>query len=190
MTGLWHQPPLDRYQQEDVNVVAYYPRNPTAAIATLHRRTGADAGGVTMPQDVLNLRNVRPLPRALSVFLVLLGVAALGHALVTAVRRRRGELAVLRAMGFTPRQTAVTILAQAGTVAVVGLVIGIPLGVILGRLSWEWVADATPLVFSPPVAIVVILLAIPVTIVVANLLAAGPARHAARTRPAGVLRAE
>jgi len=143
-----------------------------------------------MPQDVLNLRNVRPLPRALSVFLVLLGVAALGHALVTAVRRRRGELAVLRAMGFTPRQTAVTILAQAGTVAVVGLVIGIPLGVILGRLSWEWVADATPLVFSPPVAIVVILLAIPATIVVANLLAAGPARHAARTRPAGVLRAE
>ena len=68
--------------------------------------------------------------------------------------------------------------------------IGIPLGIILGRLSWQWVADATPLVFSPPVAVAVILLAIPVTIVVANLLAAGPARHAARTRPAGVLRAE
>jgi hypothetical protein len=190
MTGLWRQPAMDRYQQEDVTVVAYYPAHPAAAIRTLHRATGADAGGVTMPQDVLNLRNVRPLPRALSLFLVLLGVAALGHALVTAVRRRRGELAVLRAMGFTPRQTATTILAQAATVAVVGLVIGIPLGIVLGRLSWEWVADATPLVFSPPVAVAVILVAIPVTVVVANLLAAAPARHAARTRPAGVLRTE
>ena len=35
-----------------------------------------------------------------------------------------------------------------------------------------------------------ILLAIPVTIVVANLLAAGPARHASRIRPATVLRTE
>ena len=52
------------------------------------------------PQDVLNLRNVRPLPRALAAFLVLLGVAALGHALVTSVRRRRHELAVLRADGL------------------------------------------------------------------------------------------
>ena len=119
-----------------------------------------------------------------SVFLVLLGVAALGHALVTAVRRRRGELAVLRAMGFTPRQTATTIFSQAATVAVVGLVIGIPLGVLLGRLSWRWVADATPLVFAPPVAVGVILLAIPATIIVANLLAAGPARHR-RPHPPG-----
>jgi hypothetical protein len=190
LTGITRQPPTARYEEEDVTFVAYYPSHPQAAMRTLHRRTGAEVGGATMPQDVLNLRNVRPLPRALSVFLVLLGVAALGHALVTAVRRRRGELAVLRALGFTPRQTAATILAQAGTVALVGLLVGIPLGVILGRMSWEWVADATPLVFSPPVAIAVILLAIPTTIVVANLLAAGPARHAARTRPAGVLRAE
>ena len=97
-------------------------RRTTAATRPRRSRTctdarGAEVDGVTMPQDVLNLRNVRPLPRALSVFLVLLGVAALGHALVTAVRRRRGELAVLRAMGFTPRQTAATILAQAATVA-------------------------------------------------------------------------
>ena len=120
----------------------------------------------------------------------ILGIAALGHALVTAVRRRRHELAILRAIGFTPRQTATTIVAQAATVAIVGLAVGIPLGIVLGRLTWQWVADATPLVFSPPVAVTVILLAIPVTIVVANLLAVGPARHASRLRPATVLRAE
>lgn len=179
-----------RYESTSATVVVYYPHHVHAAIARLHRQTGAEVDGLTVPQDVLNLRNVRPLPRALAGFLVLLGVAALGHALVTAVRRRRHELAVLRAMGFTPRQTASTIAAQAGTVAVVGLLVGIPLGILLGRLSWQWVADATPLVFATPVAVTVILLAIPVTIVVANLLAAGPARHASRIRPATVLRTE
>jgi hypothetical protein len=190
LTAVTRRPPTARYEQEDVTFVAYYPAHPQAAIRALHRRTGAEVGGATMPQDVLNLKNVRPLPRALSVFLVLLGVAALGHALVTAVRRRRGELAVLRSMGFTPRQTAATIVAQAATVALVGLVFGIPLGILLGRWAWEWVADATPLVFSPPIALAVILVVIPATIVVANLLAAAPARHASRIRPAAVLRTE
>jgi ABC-type lipoprotein release transport system permease subunit len=175
---------------EDVVVVASFRDHPRASVNAMHRATKLEVDALSLPQDVLNLHNVRPLPRALAAFLVLLGVAALGHALVTAVRRRRHELAILRAVGFTPRQTATTIAAQAATVAIVGLVVGIPLGILLGRLSWEWVADATPLVFSPPVAVAVILLAIPVTIVVANVLAAAPARHAARTRPAQVLRAE
>ncbi|MGZ6884835.1 MAG: FtsX-like permease family protein [Acidimicrobiia bacterium] len=179
-----------RYDREDVNVVASFRHAPQRSVDAMHRATKLEVDPVSTPQDVLNLRNVRPLPRALAAFLVLLGMAALGHALVTAVRRRRHELAVLRAMGFTPRQTATTIAAQAGTVALLGLGVGIPLGILLGRLSWQWVADATPLVFSPPVAIAVILLAIPITLVVANLLAAPPARHAARLRPATVLRTE
>ncbi len=182
--------PSERERTEEVSVVASFRHHPAAALAAMHRATKLEVDPISTPQDVLNLRNVRPLPRALAAFLVLLGAAALGHALVTAVRRRRHELAVLRAVGFTPRQTATTVAAQAGTVALVGLVVGIPLGVILGRLSWRWVADATPLVFSPPVAVAVILVGIPVTIVVANLLAAAPARRAARIRPAVALRTE
>jgi ABC-type lipoprotein release transport system permease subunit len=180
----------NRYDREDISVVASFRHHPRASVDAMHRATKLEVDPIATPQDVLNLRNVRPLPRALAAFLVLLGVAALGHALVTAVRRRRHELAVLRAMGFTPRQTATTIAAQAATVALVGLGVGIPLGVVLGRLSWRWVADSTPLVFSPPVAMAVILLGIPVTIVVANLLAAGPARQAARIHPAVALRTE
>ena len=179
-----------RYDATGPSIVVYYPRHAAASIRRLHRVTGVEVDGLIVPQDVLNLRNVRPLPRALAAFLVLLGIAALGHALITAVRRRRHELAVLRALGFTPRQAAMTILAQAATVALVGLVVGVPFGILVGRQSWRWVADATPLVFEPPVAVAVILLAIPITIVVANVLAAGPARHAAHTRPAEVLRAE
>jgi ABC-type lipoprotein release transport system permease subunit len=136
------------------------------------------------------LHNVRTLPQALAVFLALLGIAALGHALLTTVRRRRHDIAVLRAMGMRPRQSAAVLFWQAITVAIVGLAIGIPLGVIVGRVSWRWVADSTPLLYVAPLAVAAILLAVPASLALANLLAAYPARRAASVHPAEVLRAE
>ena len=159
-------------------------------VERLRDATGVGVEGLSLPQDVLLLRDVRALPKALAGFLVLLGVAAVGHALVTAVRRRRQDLAILRALGFTPRQAALTIASQACTVGGIGLIFGIPLGVLLGRATWRWVAEATPLHYVPPNAVAVIVVAIPATIVLANLLAAVPARRAAHIRPAHVLRTE
>jgi ABC-type lipoprotein release transport system permease subunit len=145
---------------------------------------------VSLPQDVVYLRNVRSLPIALAIFLVFLAIAALGHALTSAVRRRRRDLAVLRAMGFRPRQSAALIAWLATTVGVIGLAVGIPLGIVAGRLVWRWVADRTPLVYVPPVAVLAIAVIIPVTLLIANLLAAWPARRAARLQTAEVLRTE
>ncbi|HEX2064747.1 MAG TPA: FtsX-like permease family protein, partial [Acidimicrobiales bacterium] len=164
---------------------------PTQLLDNLERRLDvADAGIRSLPQDVLQLRNVRSLPQAFAAFLVLLGLAALGHALVTAVRRRRHDLAVLRAMGFRPGQNAAVIFWQAMTVVVVALAVGIPLGVAAGRLSWQWVADATPLLYVPPLAAAALVMAVPAAVVLANLLAAVPALRAARLQPARVLRSE
>jgi ABC-type lipoprotein release transport system permease subunit len=146
--------------------------------------------GDTPPQDVLLLHNVRTLPQALAIFLALLGIAALGHALLTTVRRRRHDIAVLRAMGMRPRQSAAVLFWQAITVAIVGLALGIPLGIIVGRVSWRWVADSTPLLYVAPLALAAILLAVPASLALANLLAAYPARRAAGVRPAEVLRTE
>jgi ABC-type lipoprotein release transport system permease subunit len=126
----------------------------------------------------------------LAAFLGLLGIAALGHALVTAVRRRSHDLAVLRAIGFRPGQNAATIVWQATTVAVIGLVVGLPLGVATGRITWRWVADSTPLLYVAPIAGLAVLLAIPGTLAIANGLAALPARRAARLRAVDVLRTE
>jgi ABC-type lipoprotein release transport system permease subunit len=163
---------------------------PAALVDHLHEKLGVEVEGSGPPQDVLFLRNVRGLPRALAAFLVVLGVAAVGHALLMTVRRRRHDIAVLRAMGLRPRQSAAVIFWQAVTVALVGLAIGIPLGIIVGRTSWRWVADSTPLLYVAPIAVVAILVAIPAALALANLLAALPARRAALVRPAEVLRTE
>lgn len=163
-----------------------------AGIARLKERLGEDAEiqPSSLPADVAFLRNVRTLPKALAGFLVLLGLGALGHVLATAVRRRRHDLAVLRAIGFRPLQVAGCVAWQAVTVLVVALAVGIPLGIAAGRWSWRWVADAMPLLYVPPLAAVVVLVSVPAALVLANLMAALPARQAARLRPADVLRAE
>jgi ABC-type lipoprotein release transport system permease subunit len=52
------------------------------------------------------------------------------------------------------------------------------------------VADGTPLLYVPPLAVLAVVLVGPVALLVASLLAALPARRAARLRVGDVLRAE
>jgi ABC-type lipoprotein release transport system permease subunit len=121
---------------------------------------------------------------------VLLALAALGHALVTAVYRRRHDLAVLKALGLRPRQCAACIASFATSVGLVGAVIGLPLGIVGGRLAWRWIATRTPLIYVAPIAAGAVIVVIPATLVVANVLGACPARRAACLRSAEVLRTE
>jgi ABC-type antimicrobial peptide transport system permease subunit len=123
-------------------------------------------------------------------FLALLALGAVGHALVTAVRRRRHDIAVLRALGMTRRQSRTTVITQATVVSLIGLAVGAPLGVALGRTIWRYVADTTFMHYVPPVAAAALALVIPVTLVAAVLLAVWPGRTAASLPVADVLRAE
>jgi ABC-type antimicrobial peptide transport system permease subunit len=133
---------------------------------------------------------VAVLPLALSAFLAVLAIGAVGHVLSIAVRRRRHELAVLRALGLTRRQSRLVIVTQASLLAVIGVAFGIPLGVALGRALWGAAAGMVPLAYYPPMALLALLLIAPLALLAANLLAAGPARRAARLRPAQILRTE
>src|SRR4029077_18569066 len=94
--------------------------------------------------DVSNLANVRRLPYLLAGFLMLLGLGAAAHALLTVSRRRRKELAVLRAIGLTPGQTGASVAWQAVVVAGIAVAIGVPLGLIAGQQAWRRVAEAVP----------------------------------------------
>jgi hypothetical protein len=181
-----------------VATVALRPGADVEAVA--HRLTAKAAaikGGQAfafMPapplEQVQAVRDVAALPLALSAFLAVLAIGAVGHALSIAVRRRRHELAVLRALGLTRRQSRLVIVTQATLLAVIGLAFGIPLGIALGRILWRAAADMTPLAYHPPVALWALALIGPLALVAANLLAAWPARRAARLRTAHILRAE
>ena len=142
------------------------------------------------PPQVQAVRDVAVLPLALSAFLAVLAVGAVGHALSIAVRRRRHELAVLRALGLTRRQSRLVIGTQATLLAVIGLAFGIPLGIALGRILWHAAANMTPLAYHPPLALLALLLIAPVALLAANLLAAWPARRAARLHAGQILRTE
>lgn len=141
-------------------------------------------------QDQENLGGVRNVPPALGAFLALLAVGAVGHALASTVRRRRHDLAVLRALGLTRRQARATVAWQATTLALVGLALGVPLGVAAGRLLWQAVAEQTPVVYVPPLAVLALVVVPPVAVATCNAIAAWPGHLAARLRPAESLRTE
>jgi ABC-type antimicrobial peptide transport system permease subunit len=140
--------------------------------------------------EIQEIKDLELLPIALSAFLALLAVSAVGHALSIAVRRRRHDLAVLRALGITRRQSRLVVTTQASLLAVIGLIFGVPLGIALGRAVWRAVAGFTPLAYQPPVALLALLLIGPVALLAANALAAWPRRRAARLRAGQVLRSE
>ncbi len=144
----------------------------------------------TEPIDINSLRNVRSLPVLFAVFTTMLALGTVAHVCVSTVRRRGTDLAVLRALGMTPHNTRAVLAWQATTLSVLGLLVGLPLGVIVGRTVWRVIADVTPLLFVAPLAGLVLVLAVPITFAAANALALVPARRAARIRPAELLHTE
>ena len=142
------------------------------------------------PPPVENLGRVGGLPDVLAGLLALLAASALAHLLVTSIRRRRHDLAILNSLGFLRRQVSAAVAWQATTVALVALAPGLPLGVALGRWTWSLLEDRIGLGAEPVTPWLALLAAAVATVVVANLVAAWPGRVAARIRPAVALRAE
>jgi len=147
-------------------------------------------GGLEEPgTTVRGTARSRALPLQLSVLFAIAAFATLVHVLLTSVQRRRRDLAILQALGFRRGQVAATIAWQALTLAGLALIIGVPIGILAGRLGWAAFAYRLGVVSEPvisPLSIVVV----PVTLAVACLVSLGPGLMARRVRPAAVLKAE
>jgi len=142
------------------------------------------------PAELANYARVRSTPLILAGLLALVAAAMIGHALVSSVRRRRHDLAILKTLGFVRRQVSATVAWQATTFAVVALAVGLPIGVAVGRWIWTVFADQLGVPPEPVVNVPIVLLAIPAILLLANVIAAIPGRLASRTHPAAVLRTE
>jgi ABC-type antimicrobial peptide transport system permease subunit len=109
--------------------------------------------------------------------------------LLTGVRRRRRDLALLKTLGLDRRQVMAVVIWQAWAVTGAAVAVGLPLGVIGGRWAWAWFAGSAGVGGGAEIPLLVLAI-IPAALLAAAAIAAGPARAAARVRPAAVLRAE
>ena len=112
--------------------------------------------------------------------MLVLAAVALVNALVTSVRRRGRELAVLKAVGARRRQIRGVVAWQATAWALVAVLIGLPVGVVLSASGWEAITTSLGL-HSPTAVPVLFVAAVALSIVaIANVVALLPGRAAAK----------
>jgi ABC-type antimicrobial peptide transport system permease subunit len=180
-----YQSPMPR------NVFLVSLRKPVSqsAMASLKRQFPGTVLPSMPPPEVRDLSGVSGLPLILAFVLMVLASGIIAHTLLTSVRRRRRELAMLKTLGFVTRQVRATVAWQATALAGAGLIVGVPLGLLAGR--WAWILFAGQVAIVPaPVISPLTLLAVPAVLLLANAIAAIPARAAGHTQPAVILRTE
>ncbi|MCU1450624.1 MAG: hypothetical protein JWP02_2794 [Acidimicrobiales bacterium] len=176
---------------ENVFVVRFKPGvQPAPAVKRLQHDFPGTVLTALRPADVENLRRVSALPSVLAGLFAAVALLTVGHMLVSSVRRRRHDVAILRTMGFVRRQVSAAVAWQATTVVVVALVVGLPVGIALGRWTWAVVAGQLGVLSLPVVPALVIAGVTVGALVIANAVASLPGLLAARTRPAEILRTE
>jgi ABC-type lipoprotein release transport system permease subunit len=137
---------------------------------------------VVPPREVSNLEQIDRVPILLALFLAMLCLVTLGHAITMTARHRRRDLAIARSLGFVPRQSATSVIVMALTTALLGLVVALPLGVLVGTFVWRQVAEGSALVGHVDHPWVAVAAVLPVGVVFALAVAAVPARRAGRDR--------
>lgn len=164
-----------------------------AGVSDAEGRRRLEAAGyeVNRPRpgaEVSRLEAVGPLPAALAALLGVLAIGGVLHALVSTPVRRRRELATLRAIGFSRRQSRVVLLTEGLVIGLLGGVGGLVGGWLLGRLGWQQVATTVGVPATPHVPAIV-LAAVVAGAVALGLLAAVPvAALAGRVTAARALR--
>jgi hypothetical protein len=146
--------------------------------------------GPQRPNDVASYAHLERTPLALVALLVLLATATLAHLLVTAVRRRRKELAMLRALGCRAAQMRRVVLVQATTLVAMAVVVAVPVGLVAGRVLWAATARWLGVPVEQVVPVWEIVLVVAGAFVVGWVAALIPAIRAGRVDPAEILRSE
>jgi putative ABC transport system permease protein len=134
--------------------------------------------------------DVRPIVYGSSALLVALALVNLLTMLLLVTRERERDFGILKAIGLTPRGMLGVVNAGAAALGVIAVVVGIPAGIVLFRTLMVAMSpsEGADIVGTPgPFALALV---IPVVLAVTALASSLPARRAARTSAATVLRAE
>jgi putative ABC transport system permease protein len=159
-----------------------------AGITAEHVAAGADAETFRGVVDD-EMREGQGFMRLMQGYLalgLLIGIAGLGVVMVRAVRERRRQVGMLRAMGLRAAVVRRAFLLEAAFVAVQGIVIGLALGLVTARQMLGSDAFDDPVPFRAPWLELAALVIVPA--VAAMAAAVVPAAQAARITPAAALR--
>ncbi len=172
---------------------------PTQRAALVTRITSANPDGTpggtyelanARAATVVNAEQLGGQPLALAIGMAVAAVLSLALTVLSLVRRRRGELALLKVLGMTRRQLWAVIAWQTTLTLLIAVVAGGVLGIVAGRLAWHAFAGSLGVVPVVEVSVSALIAGLLVLVLAGNVLAAVPAAVAARTRPAAALRAE
>ena len=139
---------------------------------------------------IVNTEQMGGQPLALALGLAAAAVLSLALTVFSLVRRRRRELALLKALGMTRSQVRAVIAWQTTLTLLIAVVVGGALGIAGGRLAWRAFAGSLGVVPIVEVPVTALILGLVALVLAGNLLASLPAAVAARTRPGVGLRTE
>ena len=179
-----------------VAVIRLRPGADVAAVTERLRHSTADIGeypgsaallGVSRPAEIINADSIGIAPTLMAGLLTAAALISLSLGLVGGVRRRRSDLATLKAIGFTRNQISTMILTQSLIVTTIGVAIGAPAGVIAGRWLWSRFAERLSVVAEPTVPYQILVLVIVGLSIGGLVVAIAPSRIAARIHAGEVL---
>ena len=142
------------------------------------------------PPEIIDAGSTRTVPVVVAAVLAAMAAVGLIFATWSSTRARRKELAVLRSLGFVDAQVRGSVLVHSLATTLAALVVGIPLGVVAGRLSWRAFAGQLGVLSDSASTWLPVLIAVAGGILIALVAALPPAQLAPRTMPADALRAE
>jgi ABC-type antimicrobial peptide transport system permease subunit len=180
-------------------VLVQLPPGSKTTSAELVRAAGIDQDGNPVvqtvvgpqrPNDVLSYDHLSTTPLVLAAVLALLALGSAIHLLVTGVRGRRRDIALLKTVGFTRAQARTAVQVQATVLVALALLVALPLGLLAGRWLWTLTAHWLGIAGDAPIPGIALALVAIGAVVIANVVAVGPAVIAARIRPAVALRSE
>ena len=138
----------------------------------------------------IDVTSTESAPDLLAFLMAVMTGSILAYALATAVSRDRLDLAVVRAMGFRPRQVRRSAVWAATAFTGLSLAIAVPVGIVVGRVAWRAYAESLGIVPTPFVPWDELAVLVGLSLVFAVLVDLVAAWRQNRLRPAEVLRTE
>ena len=149
-----------------------------------------DAVSPFVPTAIANVSRIRTVPFVLAGVLAALALLTVSHVMVTSIRTRRRDLAILRSLGADGGWITRAVHWQATVLTIVPVVLGLPIGIVVGRLVFLAFADSMGAVDDAAIPFAVVAIGAVAVVFLANAIAVVTSRAARRSAPAVLLQGE